>query len=97
MTASLSDTIRTTYKTAILSLGSKKQRKSLSLKLEDLRFLTYILPVVQEQLMKYTDALPDLLTYVASALNATTYVVAANANKHILYYQLFAELKSLLV
>jgi hypothetical protein len=62
----------TTFKTAILSLGNKKQRKSLSLNLDDLRYLSYIYPFVQEQLMKYTDALPDLLTYIVSALGSNT-------------------------
>jgi hypothetical protein len=48
--------------------------------------------------MKYTAALPDLLNYVASALNSTTYIEpVATASKDILYYQLFAELKSILV
>jgi hypothetical protein len=87
----------TTFKTAILSLGSKKQRKSLLLKLEDLRYLSYIYPIVQEQLLKYTESLPDLLQYVVSALGATTYVEPlATASKDILYYQLYGELKSLM-
>jgi hypothetical protein len=85
----------TSFKTAVLSLGNKKQRKS-SLKLDDLRYLSYIYPMVQEQLLKYTESLPDLLTYVVSALASTVHVEPMeNASKDILYYQLFAELKSL--
>jgi hypothetical protein len=52
----------TAYKTAILSLGTKKQRRSLSIKFTDLRYLTYIFPLLQDQLTKYSAALPDLMT-----------------------------------
>jgi len=40
----------TPYKTVILALGEKKNRKSAFLKLQELRYLTYIFPIVQNQL-----------------------------------------------
>jgi len=87
----------TPYKTAILTLGEKKNRKSVFLKLQDLRYLTYIFPIVQNQLTKYTEAMADVMNYVLSTINSTTYVAPApTANRNILYYQLFEEIKTLL-
>ena len=54
----------THYKTAILTLGVKKNRKSVFLKLQELRYLTYIFPIVQNQLTKYTEAMADVMNYV---------------------------------
>jgi hypothetical protein len=50
------------FGTALLTLGEKKHRKSMYIKLADLHFLTYIFPLVQEQLSKYTAAMPDVMT-----------------------------------
>ena len=37
----------TPYKAAILAMGEKKNRKAVFLKLQELRYLTYIFPIVQ--------------------------------------------------
>jgi len=87
----------TPYKTAIFTLGVKQNKKSVFLKLQDLRFLTYIFPIVHKQLAKYTEAMADVMTYVLSAINSITYVPPPlSGNKNILYYQLFEEIKTLM-
>ena len=87
----------TPYKTAILTLGAKQNKKSVSLKLQELRYLSYIFPIVQNQLARYLEAMGDVMTYVISALNSTTYVAPPlSANKNILYFQLFEYIKSLM-
>ena len=87
----------TPYKTAVLTVGVKQNRKSVSLKLHELRYLSYIFPIVQSQLARYTEAMGDVMNYVLSAINSTTYVAPPlTANKNILYTQLFEEIKSLL-
>ena len=87
----------TPYKTAILTVGVKQNKKSVSLKLQELRYLSYIYPIVQNQLARYLEALGDVINYVISALNATTYVAPPlSANKNILYFQLFEEVKTLM-
>ena len=53
--------------------------------------------IVHNQLILYINALPDLMTYVISALSSDTYVEpAANANNLILYPRLIEELKTIL-
>ena len=58
----------TPYKTAILTLGEKKNRKSVFLKLQELRYLTYLFPIVQTQLAKCTETMADVMTYVLQRL-----------------------------
>ena len=85
------------YKTAVLSIGDKKHRKSTFFKLNDLRYLSYIFYIVQNQLKIYTEAMSDVMNYAVSALSSVSFVEpSANANKNILYYQLFDELKAVL-
>ena len=87
----------TPYKRAILTLGLKQNKKSVFLKLQEHRYLSYIFPLVQNQLARYTEALSDVMTYVISALNSTTYVMPPlSDNKNILYFQLFDEVKTLM-
>ena len=70
------------YNTAILTLGKKKHRKSIFIKLVDLRYLAYIFPVVKNQLLKYSEAMSDVMNYVLATLNSTSYVEpSANAKK----------------
>jgi hypothetical protein len=83
------------YHTAILSLGAKKQRRTMFIKLNDIRYLAYIFPL-ENQLLKYNEALPAVLGYAQSTLTSTTFIEPANANRNILYYQLYEELKTLL-
>jgi len=53
--------------------------------------------MIHNQLIRYTEALPDLMTYVILAIGSNTYVEPAiDASKNILYYQLFEELKSIM-
>ena len=63
-------------------MGKKKNRKSVFIKLNDLRYLAYIFPMVENQLLKYTEAMPDVMNYVLATLNSTSYVEpSANAKK----------------
>jgi hypothetical protein len=54
--------------------------------------------VVQNQLDAYTNAIPDVLSYVTAALSSTAYIEPApSASKHIVYPQLYEELKTILL
>jgi len=54
-------------------------------------------PMVENQLLKYTEAMPDVMNYVLATLNSTSSVEPpANSNNNVLYYQLYEELKTLL-
>ena len=56
-----------------------------------------IFPLVENQLAKYTEAMPDVMNFVLATLNSTSSVdPPANASNNILYYQLYEELKTLL-
>jgi hypothetical protein len=84
------------YKTAILTVGGKKHRKSMLIKLPELRYLTYIFPMVQDQLIKYTDAMAVVMNFVLTAIQSSTYVEPSpNSNRNIIYYQLFEEMKTI--
>ena len=81
------------YKTARITFD----RHYISFKLEELRYLSNMFYVLQNQLTYYTLVLSDLLNYVAKALSSTTFVEPSpDASNLILYYQLFDELKSLI-
>jgi len=76
------------YKTTILSLGVKRNKETF--KPHELRYLSLIFHTVQNQLIKYIEALPDVMNFVLSALGSTTYIdPPTNANKNILYCQFF--------
>ena len=50
---------------------------------------------MQKELAKYTEAMADVMNYVLSAINSTSYVKPSpTANWNILYYQLFEEIKT---
>ena len=50
--------------------------------------------MVKNQLIKYTEAMADVMNCVVLAIGSNTYVEPlSEANKNILYYQLFEELK----
>ena len=52
--------------------------------------------MVQNQIIKYTEATADVMKYVLLAISSNTYVESpSDANKNILYYQLFEELKTI--
>ena len=74
-----------------------KDKHYITLNFQDLRYLNNMFHVVYNQLSSYIEALPDLMTYVISALSSATYVEpASTASRHILYPQLFEELKTIL-
>ena len=55
------------------------------------------IPMVENQLLKYSEAMSDEMNYVLAKLNSTYYVEpSTNASKNILYYQLYEEMKTLL-
>jgi len=85
----------TPYKTAILVLGLKKNRKAVFLKLPELRYLTYIFHILQNQLIKYTESMADVMTYDLTTIDSNTYVESSpTANRNIPYCQLFEEIKT---
>jgi hypothetical protein len=65
------------------------------IKLNDLRYPAYIFPLVENQVIKYIAAMPAVMGYVNSTLNSTTFLKPSNANRNILYYQLY-EMKTIL-
>jgi len=73
------------------------EKHYVALKFQELRYLQNMFHIVQTQLTSYIAALPDVMTYVISALSSTTYVEpAANASNVILYPRLFEEIKTIL-
>ena len=76
------------FNTAILTMGKKKNRKSVFIKLNDLRYLAYIFPMVENQLLEYTEAVPDVMNCILQILHSTSYVDPTTiASNNILYYQ----------
>jgi hypothetical protein len=73
-------------------------KQSINLKLEELRYLSNMFHVVQNQLTTFIIALSDVMHYVSIALSSTVYV-EPTAAKHptlINYAQLYEDLKTLL-
>ena len=65
-------------------------------KLQDIQYLLRIFYIVHAQQMRYLEAMPDVMNYATIALSAIEYVEPnVNANKCIVYPQLFEELKAL--
>ena len=53
--------------------------------------------MIQNQLIKYTEAMSDVINYVLTAIGSASYVEPpADASKNILYYQLFEEIKTIM-
>lgn len=72
-------------------------KQYVNLRLADLQYLLKLFHVVQNQPNVYTLSLPHVLPYVIVALISTTYVeTTPNASKHIMYPQVFEELKTIL-
>ena len=84
------------FNTAILTVGKKKNRRSVLIKLNDLRYLSYILLMVENQLIKYTEAVADVMNYILQILDSTSYVDPPTIANNILYYQLYEELKMIM-
>jgi len=69
----------------------------LFIKLNDLRYLAYIFPMVEDQNFKYTEAMPDVMNYILQILDSTSYVDPPTiARNNILYYQMYEELKMIM-
>ena len=72
-----------TYRVARVYLG----QQLMSMKLNELRHLNYILPMVIGELNRYTEAMLDVMNYVTAALYSDSYVEPPfSANKNVLYY-----------
>ena len=74
------------------------QRTHIAYKLSDLRYLSTTMPIVTDQLARYTSAMTDFMTYAMSAMASTEYIEPLPTySKNILYPQLFEELKTLTI
>jgi hypothetical protein len=69
-------------------------RTHITYKLQDLRYLNYIMPIVMGQLARYNSGMTDVMTYALSAMASIDYIdPLPTYSKNILYPQLFGELK----
>jgi hypothetical protein len=59
--------ITTTYKAARMYQGLDR-RRHITYKVQDLRYLNYIMPIVMGQLARYNSAMTDVMTYALSAM-----------------------------
>jgi len=67
----------------------------LSFKLHELRNLLYMVYMITNKLLMYTEALSDVQAYVHAAMASENYVEPApTASISVIYRQLFEELKS---
>jgi len=70
-------------------------KQYIGLRLGVLQYLSRMFHVLQNQMKVYTLSLPDVLAYVTVAFTSVNYVEPPpNASKHIVYFQLFDELKT---
>ena len=74
------------------------QRTHIAYKLSDLRYLNTIMPMVTNQLARYSSAMMDVMAYAMSAMASTEYIEPLPTySKNSLYPQLFEELKTLTI
>jgi len=72
-------------------------KQYISLSLVDLQYPSRMFHVIQNQLNAYTLSLPDVVAYTTTAYISVNFTEPPpNASKHILYPQLFEELKTIL-
>jgi hypothetical protein len=84
--------ITTSFRNARMCLD---RHTNITYKLQDLRYLNYIMPIVVGQLVRYTSAMIDVMTYALSAMASVDYIEPLPSySKNILYPQLFGELKA---
>ena len=70
-------------------------KQYLSFKLHELRNLLFVLYMIRNQLLVYTEASSDVQYYVNTAMTSDNYIEPApTASPHVIYRQLFEELKS---
>jgi len=73
-------------------------KQYLSFTYEELRNLAYIMYIIQNQMTFYIAAMTDVIAYIDTAHDSVTFVEPpSTANKSINYYQLFEEIKSVLI
>ena len=72
-------------------------KQFLSFTYEELRNLAYIMYMIQNQMTFYIAAMTDVIAYIDTAHDCVTFAEPpSGANKSIIYYQLFEEIKSVL-
>jgi len=72
-------------------------KQYISVRLVDLQYLLMMFQVIQNQLNAYTLSLSDVVAYTTMACTSVNFIEPPpNAIKHILYPQLFEELKTML-
>jgi len=82
------------YRIARVYLG----KPYLSFTYKELRNLAYIMYMIQNQMTFYTAALTVVIAYINTAHDSVTFLeLPSTANKSIDYYQLFEEIKSVLI
>jgi hypothetical protein len=87
----ISDSTTRGYRTARLKLGDNY----IVYRLQDVQYMLRIFYMIHMQQMRYLESMPDIMKYAANALTAIDYVEPhVNANKYIVYPQLFDELKA---
>ena len=53
--------------------------------------------MIRNRLIRYTEAMSDVINYVLTAIGSTSYVEPpTNASSNILYFQLFEEIKTIM-
>jgi len=73
-------------------------KQYLSFTYEELRNLAYSMYMIQNQLTFYTAAMTNVIAYIDTAHDFVAFVEPpSTANKSINYYQLFEEIKSVLI
>jgi hypothetical protein len=73
-------------------------KQYMGLTLEELRYIRDVFYVIRNQQLLYIRAMSDVMSYVNVAQSSTNYIEPhINADKSILYSQLFEELKTVLV
>ena len=81
------------FRVAILYLD----KQYMSVWIVGLQYHLKLFHVIQNNLTAFTLSLPDALSYITGALTTTTYVEPTpNVCEHIMYPQLFEELKIIL-
>jgi len=82
------------YRVARIYLG----KRYMTFSGNELQYLSYIMYMIQNQMTFYTAAMTDVINYIDKSYSSITYIEpASTANKSINYYQLFEEVKAVLL
>ena len=86
------------YRTVFMNLGQGRGRKSFVFKMHELQYLSSIIQIVSDQFARYSAAMMDVVTYSISALSSSDYIEPLPTySKHIMYPQLYEELKAFIL